>query len=128
MKYNFSKSRYCSGMQCPKILWLNKNMKDKFDQSCINQGILDKGNEVGDLAMGLFGEFTEVPFSENLSEMIPVTEKLINQGVLNIAEASFSYDNCFCSVDILRNRGNKKVEIYEVKNATKVKDITIVEE
>ena len=112
-------------MQCPKILWLNKNMKDKFDQSCINQGILDKGNEVGDLAMGLFGEFTEVPFSENLSEMIPVTEKLINQGVLNIAEASFSYDNCFCSVDILRNLGNKKVEIYEVKNATKVKDINL---
>lgn len=28
MKYNISKSRYCSAVQCPKILWLKKNVPD----------------------------------------------------------------------------------------------------
>lgn len=73
--------------------------------------------------MGLFGEYEEVSYSKNLSEMILETEKLLKNDVKNICEASFSYDNCFCSVDILRNFGNRNVEIYEVKSSTSVKDI-----
>ena len=88
MSYRFSKSRYCSGVQCPKILWLKKNKPELFDSSVMNETILNTGNEVGDLAMGLFGDFTEVPFSENLSDMIPATQKLLDNGVKNIAEAS----------------------------------------
>lgn len=122
-KYHFSKSRYCNGIQCPKMLWLKKNMPDEFDDSVMNQAILSTGNDVGDLAMGLFGDYTEVPYSESLSEMIPATQKLIDDGVKNICEASFSYDGCFCSVDILRNLGGNKVELYEVKSSTEVKDI-----
>lgn len=52
--------------------------------------------------------------------MIPATQKLIDDGVKNICEASLSYDGYFCSVDILRNLGNKKVELYEVKSSVKV--------
>lgn len=122
-KYHFSKSRYCNGIQCPKMLWLKKNMPDEFDDSVMNQAILSTGNDVGDLAMGLFGDYTEVPYSESLFEMIPATQKLIDDGVKNICEASFSYDGCFCSVDILRNLGGNKVELYEVKSSTEVKDI-----
>ena len=123
MSYRFSKSRYCSGVQCPKILWLKKNKPELFDNSVMNETILNTGNEVGDLAMGLLGDFAEVPFSENLSDMIPATQKLLDNGVKNIAEASFSFDNCFCSVDILKNLGNNRVELYEVKSSTSVKDI-----
>ena len=120
---HFSKSRYCSCIQCPKILWLREHMPQEFDDSVMNQAILSTGNEVGDLAMGLFGDFSEVPFTENIGDMIPATQKLIDEGVQNICEASFSYDGCFCSVDILRNLGNKKVELYEVKSSTEVKEI-----
>ena len=120
---HFSKSRYCSCIQCPKILWLREHMPQEFDDSVMNQAILSTGNEVGDLAMGLFGEFSEVPFTENIGDMIPATQKLIDECVQIICEASFSYDGCFCSVDILRNLGNKKVELYEVKSSTEVKEI-----
>lgn len=120
---HFSKSRYCSCIQCPKILWLKEHLPDEFDEGVMNQAVLSTGNDVGDLAMGLFGEYTEVPFTENLGDMIPATQKLIDEGVRNICEASFSYDGCFCSVDILRNLGNKKVELYEVKSSTEVKGI-----
>ena len=73
--------------------------------------------------MGLFGDYTEVPYSESLGDMIPATQKLIDEGVENICEASFSYDGCFCSVDILKNLGDNKVEIYEVKSSAEVKNI-----
>ncbi len=82
------------------MLWLKKNMPEEFDDSVMNQAILSAGNDGGDLAMGLFGDYTEVPYSESISEMIPATQKLIDDGVVNICEASFSYDGCFCSVDI----------------------------
>ncbi len=69
MAYNLSKSRYCSGVQCPKMLWLKKNMPEEFDNSVINDAVMATGNEVGDLAMGLFGEYVEVPFGD-LKEMV----------------------------------------------------------
>ena len=122
MKYSLSKSRYCSGLQCPKMLWLKKNVPDAFDSSCMNQSVLDSGLEVGDLAMGLFGDFVEVSFTTP-GEMIKVTEKLMEQNTPIIAEASFSANGCFCSVDILKRVGDKQVAIYEVKSSTGVSDI-----
>ena len=46
-KYGFSKSRYCCGIQCPKMLWLKKNMPEEFDDSVMNEAILSTGNDVG---------------------------------------------------------------------------------
>ena len=119
---HLSKSKYCDGMQCPKMLWLKKYRPEEFDKSVLNQAVLDTGNEVGDLAMGLFGEYTEIPFNEDLGQMLEDTEKLMKQGVRTICEASFAYDGCFCSVDILVNLGHDKVKLYEVKSSTKMDD------
>ena len=118
---HISKSGYCSAVQCPKILWLKKNKPELFDDSVLNTNTLENGNEVGDLAMGLFGPYTEVPFGD-LSRMIERTRELIDAGTPVICEASFSYDGCFCSVDILRRKGDS-YEIYEVKSSTEVKDV-----
>lgn len=49
-----SKSKYCAIWQCPKIAWLRKYMPD---EAVVDEGVLSRmaeGNEVGDLAMGLF--------------------------------------------------------------------------
>ena len=122
MALNLSKSKYCSAVQCPKMLWLKKNKPEVYDDSVMNHSILETGNEVGDLAMGLFGAFTEVPYGD-LGEMIRKTQELILEGEPIIAEGSFSYNRLFCSVDILKNLGDNCVEIYEVKSSTSVKDI-----
>ena len=124
MTFYLSKSKYCNAVQCPKILWLQKHLPEEADTSLTNEALFDTGNQVGDLAMGLFGKFVEVPFG-NLSEMIKATQKLISTGEKVIAEASFSFDGNFCSVDILKNLGNNIVEIYEVKSSTSVKDVHI---
>lgn len=124
MSLYLSKSKYCNAVQCPKMLWLHKNKPEEFDNSVLNQSVLENGNQVGDLAMGLFGDFTEVPFGD-LSEMLNDTRKLIDEGIPVVTEASFSLDGLFCSVDILKNKGNNHIEIYEVKSSTDLKDIYI---
>ena len=122
MAFYLSKSKYCSAVQCPKMLWLKKNKPEVFDDSVMNESVLETGNEVGDLAMGLLGDYVEVPFG-NLDEMIERTSELLVDGIPIITEASFSYNGLFCSVDILKNLGSGVVEIYEVKSSTSVKDI-----
>lgn len=117
-----SKSKYCSGVQCPKMLWLKKNKPEAFDASVMNEAVLQTGSEVGDYAMGLFGRFVEVPFGD-LGGMLKKTESLLADGAPVIAEASFSYEGLFCSVDILKNLGDRRVEIYEVKSSTHVSPI-----
>ena len=100
-EFRLSKSKYCSGVQCPKMLWLKKNRPELYDDSVMNQTVLANGDMVGDLAMGLLGDYVEVPFDrEDLSSMVVRTQELIEQGIENIAEASFSYNGLFCSVDI----------------------------
>lgn len=47
-----SKSKYTQGIQCPKMLWMQKNMPEQFDCSVMNNEILKTGNKVGDRAMG----------------------------------------------------------------------------
>ena len=122
MPLHLSKSQYCNAVQCPKMLWLRKKRPELFDDSVMDEHVLATGNRVGDLAMGLFGPYTEVPFGD-LTEMIEETRRLIDAGETNIAEASFSYEGLFCSVDILRNHGDGNVEIYEVKSSTSIRDI-----
>ncbi len=122
MSANLSKSLYCSGVQCPKMLWMKKHRPELFDQSVLNQAVLDTGSDVGDLAMGLFGDYTEVPYGD-LNGMIAETKRLLANGTGIIAEASFDADGLFCSVDILKNLGGGKVGLYEVKSSTSVHEI-----
>lgn len=121
-----SKSKYCLAHQCFKMLWLKTNKPEVFDNSMINQAVIDAGNEVGDIAMSLFGEYVEVPYGEPAT-MVQKTADLIDNGCPIIAEGSFSFDGKFCSVDILKNLGNQEVEIYEVKSSSEVKDIYIID-
>ena len=50
-----SKSKYCCLWQCPKMAWLNKYKPEVKTEDPDLQARFDVGNEIGDLAMGLFG-------------------------------------------------------------------------
>lgn len=120
--FYFSKSKYCLAKQCPKLLWLNKYRPDLIPEDPALQARFDEGNAVGDLAMGLFGDFTEVTaFKEDgkldLNKMQAKTIECMENGVENICEASFSYNGLYCAVDILRKQ-NGGYAIYEVKSST----------
>ena len=56
--------------------------------------------------------------------MIEKTQEVLKNKPNIIAEASFNYNNNFCSVDILK-KDKDNYEIYEVKSSTEIKDIYI---
>ena len=115
------KTKYCRGVQCPKILWMDNNMPEKAVPTAL-ESVLQTGTEVGDLARSYFGAYESVEFSLDKQKMCRQTEEFLNQGASVIAEASFLYNNCFCSVDILRVV-NGKVQLIEVKSSTEIHDI-----
>ncbi len=122
-----SKSKYCSLWRCPKLFWLDKFKPEEKTEDPSLQARFDEGNVVGDLAMGLFGDFVEVTaFKEDgkldLNEMMRLTQQYIDEGAQNICEASFSYNGLYCAVDILRKDGDGYA-IYEVKSSTEEKYI-----
>ena len=120
---NLSKSKYCNGIQCMKMLWLDKNKKEEKKE--LNENVLKTGNFVHEIAKYLFGEHVNIEFNENLNEMISNTYSTIDsyKNVV-ITEASFNFNNNFCSVDILK-KTNNTYELYEVKSSTETKDIYI---
>lgn len=120
---NLSKSRYTSGIRCEKLLWLNQ-YHPELAEDMGNESVLENGNEVGDLARGLFGKSTLIDFNKGFESMINDTKEILKQKPNVICEASFNYDGNFCSVDVLKNDVDG-VEIYEVKSSTEVKEIYI---
>lgn len=116
-----SKSRYCKCVQCMKMIWLMK-YKPEFAVQTAKESVLENGTRVGELAKGLFGKYEDVEYNEDLNVMVENTNKLLKSKPNIITEASFNYDNNFCSVDILKNDIDG-VEIYEVKSSTTVHDI-----
>ena len=118
---NLSKSLYCNAIQCNKMLWLSKNCPEEQEEVS-NESVLDNGTEVGIVAKDLFGPSIDIEFNNNLNIMIEDTKKALEQDKIVITEASFNYNNNFCSVDLLK-KDNNNYEIYEVKSSTEVKDI-----
>ena len=104
---NLSKSKYCNGIQCKKMLWLEK-YKPKEKEEIDNDSIMEQGNAVHEVARYLFGEHINIEYTDNLNEMIKDTYRTIEsyRDVI-ITEASFNYQNNFCSVDILKKNNNK---------------------
>lgn len=113
-----SKTKYCRGIQCKKILWLDTYKPEEATQVS-DDAVLENGTEVGELAKGLFGKYSDVAFSKDLSQMIEKTKEfLLNENIV-ITEASFQFENLFCSVDILKKTKNQ-IELYEVKSSTEI--------
>lgn len=123
MKYGLSKSRYCKGVQCPKILWMDENMPEKADD-VILEHIVKTGTYVGEVARDYFGECCLVEYSNDKESMSAVTRQLLESGAENIAEASFIYDSLYCAVDIL-HKTDEGWDIVEVKSSTEATDIYI---
>ena len=126
-----SKSKYCAFVQCPKNLWLGINKPEVATVDSSVESRMDSGNEIGDLAMRLFGDFVEVTaYKDNgrldLSKMISHTADLMSNGQPVICEASFSYNGNYCAVDILK-RENDGYAIYEVKSSTGASQIYAVD-
>ena len=90
-----TKTDFMRGMQCRKMLWLDKHKPDLRVIPPYIQEKLDTGNEFGDRAMAMFGEYEEMTIyrpgtqipdkkamaartAEHLEKGTPVIETLSN--------------------------------------------------
>ena len=125
-----TKTDFVRGMQCPKILWLDRHKPELKEIPPEVREKLDQGNDYGDRMMGMFGPFTEVqeyyPGTKwpDRVRMAAKTAELIAAGTRIICEAAFMDGNGnYCAVDILRwDDENNCYDMYEVKNATEITD------
>ena len=132
---HLSKSKFLNLRQCPKRYWLNENSPELAFYDSSEEARFEAGNEVGDLACGLFGPFVNVEaFKEDgqidVPAMLKRTAEEIDKGTDVICEAAFSYKGMYCAVDILR-RDPENPEVwllYEVKSSThNEKDVYIAD-
>ena len=122
-----TKTDFMRGMQCPKMLWLDKHKpKMKIIPPEI-QARLDAGNDFGDRAMGMFGPYEEMTVYRpgttipDKKRMLERTAEHLAAGTPVICEAAFCNYNNYCAVDILR-KTDAGYDFYEVKNAPEVHD------
>lgn len=124
-----SKSKFISGVQCPKKLWLEwyrPELKPPLDAA--TEKLFATGHEIGKLAWLKFpnGKDATPADYKNLSVSLGNTKIWLEQGIETIYEASFSAGNAFCMLDILhRNQG--ELWAIEVKNSTSVKDYHLMD-
>lgn len=125
-----SKSLYTRGLQCVKSLWLKKYNENALSEpDGFLKSIFATGNRVGGKACELFPNGKEIPYEgTTFEEKIALTQQWLNEGVQNIYEATFEFDNVLVMVDILHKNSDGSFEIYEVKSSSwndkkKLKDI-----
>ena len=122
-----TKTSFMRGMQCEKMLWLDKHKPNLQIIPPEVQERLDAGNDFGDEAMGMFGPYEEMSIYRpgtripDKKKMVEKTKEHLSLGTEVICEAAFMDYNNYCAVDILR-KCERGYDIYEVKNAPEVHD------
>ena len=122
-----TKTDFMRGMQCRKMLWLDKHRPGLRVISPEIQARLDAGNEFGDRAMGMFGPYEEMTVYRpgthipDKKKMVEKTAEHLAMGTPVICEAAFLNYNNYCAVDILR-KTETGYDFYEVKNCQEVHD------
>ena len=124
-----SKSRYQSGLQCPKRLWLEcyrRELADAIDEA--KQAIFDQGHRVGELARDRFagGALVAEEYTQSASAL-RTTAGLLASGAECLYEAAFSYDNVFVRPDILVRSADGRYDLIEVKSSTGVKPVYLTD-
>ena len=122
-----TKTDFMRGMQCRKMLWLDRHRPSLRVIPPEIQARLDAGNDFGDRAMAMFGPYEEMTVFRpgtripDKKAMLEKTQDALSRGVDVICEAAFSNYNNYCAADILR-KTKAGYDLYEVKNAPAVYD------
>ena len=120
-----TKSRYVSGLQCSKWIWLAFNdpgALPKIDEA--TQHRFDEGHQIGELSKKLFPNGIEVKEQLNHQKNDKESHELLVKRK-PLFEAGFIHKDgkCYARADILVPVGKKdEWDIYEVKSSTSVKD------
>jgi len=120
-----SKSRFISGLQCYKRLYLECFHPELASPpSEQQQAVFDTGNEFGAMARKLFprGLLIEEEYFRHDDAMKSTQLALADPQVPTIYEAAFRHDDVRTRIDILTRNGEGSYDLVEVKSSTQVKE------
>ena len=124
-----SKSSFIRGVQCEKMLYLDKHHSDLREESSVSkEAIFEQGTNVGLLAQDLFkGGYDASPDDySRISKSLINTQKAIENGESIIYEATFEYNGLLSAIDILVKENNQW-KAYEVKSSSSVSDTYVID-
>ena len=118
-----TKSRYMSGLQCLKKLWIEVHRPELIPEPDAEaQHRFDEGHQVGELAKKFFQKGIDIPFDRNnFKENIEKTSQLLKKR-RTLFEAGLQVGEISARADVLRPANKDEWDIIEVKSTTKVKD------
>jgi len=119
-----SKTRFLSGLQCPKKLWTEVHARDLIPPvDPAIQSRFDQGHAVGSLAKRLFPGGLEIgPGVRQWDRVVEDTRRALTQR-RPLYEAAFRSGGAACRVDILVPVDSNRWDALEVKSTTGVKDV-----
>ena len=123
MTFRLSKSKYLSGLQCHKRLWLEIHKPELASPPPPGrQRIFDQGTTVGELATEEFpdGVLIEADYL-NIPDAIKQTKEALDNSVDVIFEGCFIYDDVLVRPDIILRNDLGSWNMIEVKSSTSVK-------
>jgi hypothetical protein len=114
-----TKSSFTIGQRCRKALYLRTHFPHlEKPITSLERKTLKAGNDVGRAARQVFPNGVLIK-SLNISRALQETKQVIEEGVLTLYEAAFSYDNVLIRIDILsRETVDSPWDFYEVKATT----------
>jgi hypothetical protein len=126
LPWSLSKSRFVSGSQCHKRLWLETFEPDapELVPDAGLQAVFDRGTRVGELAREQFAGGVLVDLDPRDPMREPLTRDLLAAGVPAIFEATFIADSTYAAIDVLLAE-NGGFTLIEVKSTLSVKDVHI---
>jgi len=122
-----SKSKYLSGLQCEKRLWLEIHKPELAPPPPPGQQrIFDQGTKVGEMATEEFpdGVLIEADYL-NIPDALKQTEEALNNSVDVIFEGCFVHENVLVRPDIILRNDQGSWNMIEVKSSTGVKEENI---
>jgi hypothetical protein len=117
-----TKSRYITGLQCLKLLWIEVNQPERIPAPDINtQYTFDQGHLAGQLAQTLFPGGINIP-TDNFMDNVRQTRQLLSMRS-PLFEAGLISNNIYSRIDILNPVNEDEWDIIEVKSSTSIKDV-----
>ena len=117
-----TKSNYLYGLQCARLLWIDKNDKSRIPEPTeMEKARFEEGYLIEELAQSLFPK--NIDLSElDFNEQIEKTREFLKKRV-PLFQASFLFGDLYSRADILLPTEEDQWDIIEIKGSTEIKDI-----
>ena len=121
-KIIISKSKYMSGLQCPKYMWYQVHAREDIPEPDFSTRFMfHQGHLVGEYAKKLFPDGIDLGKMRDIREQLEKTRAVLAERK-PVFEASISSGNVYSRVDILKPAPGDTWDIIEVKSATTLKE------